>query len=233
MIGIPLFKAHALIFWSCTSTPTILLQWWTNTTPTINRSVDKDVNPESFGLYINYVLYFEALTKEPFKGTGADCWVSIDLTKPTQYHTTRWNCLASIPNGCKITPKESQAQIRAIAERGVLFLREVKQSGRNVIVLKGGEGAQALADGNSVILSAVNDQGGGLPVLDQSGGVPLFVAFGVFPGNTTILPDREPQLFSGIEHGSNIKHSVMVNQALEGVCLRLKPVNHVAWNNSS
>lgn len=74
-------------------------------------------------------------------------------------------------------------------EDPMVLIREVNQTGGDTLTLEDGEGGEALGDGETVILVAVDDQGGGLPVLDKVGRVPALVVLtglGV-PWHTAVL----------------------------------------------
>lgn len=57
----------------------------------------------------------------------------------------------------------------------MVLIREVDKAGRNALALENSEGGKTLSDGETVILVAVDNQGGGLPVLDMVGRVPALV----------------------------------------------------------
>ena len=87
------------------------------------------------------------------------------------------------------------AQAVGSLEDPVVLIREVNQTGGDTLALEDGEGGEALGHGETVVLVAVDNQGGGLPVLDKVGGVPALVVFtslGV-PWHTAVLivPEEE------------------------------------------
>lgn len=71
----------------------------------------------------------------------------------------------------------------------MILIREVKKSRRNTLALEGGEGSKTLSDGQTVVLVAVNHQGGGLPVLNKVGRVPTLVVLACLgvPWHTAVL----------------------------------------------
>jgi len=92
----------------------------------------------------------------------------------------------------------------------VVLIREVDKAGRNTLALENSEGGKTLGDGETVILVAVDDQGGRLPVLDMVGRVPALVvltSLGV-PWDTVVLKRKSYQkrsLAKNIQRNKPIK----------------------------
>jgi len=74
-------------------------------------------------------------------------------------------------------------------EDPMVLIGEIDQARRNALALENSEGGKTFSHGQTVVPVAVDDQGGGLPVLDKVGGVPALVVLtglGV-PWDTTVL----------------------------------------------
>lgn len=81
------------------------------------------------------------------------------------------------------------AQAVGCLEDPMVLIREVNETGWDTLALEDGEGGETFGDGETVVLVAVDDQGGGLPVLDKVRGVPAVVVLtglGV-PWHTAVL----------------------------------------------
>src|SRR6185369_15580668 len=106
--------------------------------------------------------------------------------------------------------------------------REVEELARNAPSLQRVEGGKSLVVRNPEIAAAVDDQHGGLPLLDKVDRILLLVTLWVFPVRPSLLPFGEPELFGTVVHHPLVERAVVGDQAAEPVGpVAGDPVGHV------
>src|SRR5882672_8907280 len=99
----------------------------------------------------------------------------------------------------------------------MVLIRKIEKAARDTPTLQRIECSKALIVGNAKVMPAVDDQHGGLPLLDKVDRVLLFVALRVLPVRPALLPLREPELFGAVVHHPLVEGAVMGHQAAEAV----------------